>query len=95
MADIWVGVNGADEALRQVNAEMLGGARALADQGAAVLLLEKDCQGDALYEQADGLLRDRPRREEMVRALNSMAVPDAGEKIYQTLREVMETRRTK
>ena len=70
-------------------------ARVLADQGAAVLLLEKDCQGDALYKQADGLLRDRPRREEMVRALNSMAVPDAGEKIYQTLREVMETRRTK
>ena len=35
MADIWVGVNGADEALRQVNAEMLGGARALADQAAA------------------------------------------------------------
>lgn len=70
-------------------------ARVLAGQGAAVLLLEKDCQGDALYEQAEGLLRDRPRREEMVRALNSMAVPDAGEKIYQTLREVMETRRTK
>ena len=62
---------------------------------AAVLLLEKDCQGDALYEQADGLLRDRSRREEMVRALNSMAVPDAGEKIYQTLREIMEARRTK
>ena len=61
----------------------------------AVLLLEKDCQGDALYEQADGLLRDRSRREEMVRALNSMAVPDAGEKIYQTLREIMEARRTK
>ena len=35
MADMWVGVNGADEALRQVNAEMLGGARALADQAAA------------------------------------------------------------
>lgn len=70
-------------------------ARVLASQGAAVLLLEKDCQGDALYEQADGLLRDRSRREEMVRALNSMAVPDAGEKIYQTLREIMEARRTK
>ena len=40
MADIWVGVNGADEALRQVNAEMLGGARALADQaGAAVVAI--------------------------------------------------------
>ena len=35
MADLGVGVNGADEALRQVNAEMLGGARALADQAAA------------------------------------------------------------
>ena len=70
-------------------------ARVLAGQGAAVLLLEKDCQGAALYEPAEGLRRDRPRREEMVRALNSMAVPDAGEKIYQTLREVMETRRTK
>ena len=62
---------------------------------AAVLLLEKDCQGDAMYEQADGLLRDRSRREEMVRAQNSIALPDAGEKIYQTLREIMEARRTK
>ena len=70
-------------------------ARVLASQGAAVLLLEKDCQGDAPYEQAGGLLRDRSWREEMVRALNSMAVPDAGEKIYQTLREIMEARRTK
>ncbi len=70
-------------------------ARVLADQGAAVLLLEKDCQGDTLYEKAEGLLRDRSQREEMVRALNSMAVPDAGEKIYQTLLELMESRRTK
>lgn len=31
MAEIWVGVNGAEEALRQVNAEMMGAARALAD----------------------------------------------------------------
>lgn len=38
MADIWVGVNGADEVLRQVNAEMLGGARALADQAGATVV---------------------------------------------------------
>ncbi|MFR1167589.1 MAG: hypothetical protein ACLSDQ_08330 [Adlercreutzia equolifaciens] len=38
MTDIWVGVNGADEALRQVNAEMLGGARALADQAGATVV---------------------------------------------------------
>lgn len=37
MADIWVGINGAGQTLRQVNKEMLGVARALADaQGASV-----------------------------------------------------------
>lgn len=37
MADIWVGINGAGQTLRQVNKEMLGAARALADaQGASV-----------------------------------------------------------
>ena len=70
-------------------------ARVLADQGAAVLLLERDCVENTLYDAADHLLRDRRRRDDMVRALTAMAVPDAGEKIYQTLREVMETRRTK
>ena len=35
--------------------------------------------------QASALLRDPARRDSMIRALNSMAVPDAGEKIYQTL----------
>ena len=64
-------------------------ARVLADQGAAVLLLEKDCQGDELYEQAEALLRDRSRRDDMIRALTNMAVPDAGEKIYITLRSLM------
>ena len=34
---------------------------------------------------AAALLRDPARRDSMIRALNSMAVPDAGEKIYQTL----------
>ena len=64
-------------------------ARVLADQGAARLLLEKDCVGDTLYTAAESLLRDKPRRDGMVRALNSMAVPDAGEKIYQTLLELV------
>jgi len=64
-------------------------ARVLADQGAAVLLREADCSNDALYEAADRLLRERERRDGMIRALTAMATPDAGEKIYQTLREIM------
>ena len=63
-------------------------ARVLADQGAAVLLLERDCVENTLYDAADHLLRDR-RRDDMVRALTAMAVPDAGEKIYWTLRALM------
>ena len=35
------------------------------------------------------LLRERERREGMVKALKAMAVPNAGEKIYETLREIM------
>ena len=64
-------------------------ARVLSDQGAAVLLREADCVEDTLYDTASLLLRERDRRDAMVRALTSMAVPDAGEKIYQTLREIM------
>ena len=64
-------------------------ARVLADQGAAVLLKEQDCVGDTLYDTAVLLLRERDRRDAMVRALTAMAVPDAGEKIYETLREIM------
>lgn len=37
MSEIWVGVNGADETLRQVNAEMLGAARTLADAAGATV----------------------------------------------------------
>ena len=60
----------------------------LSDQGAAVLLREAGCGGDALYDQAALLLRERDRREKMSAALTAMAVPDAGEKIYETLMEI-------
>ncbi len=38
-----------------------------------------------LYDPGSALLQEPARRDAMVRALNAMAVPDAGEKIYQTL----------
>jgi len=64
-------------------------ARVLADQGAAVLLREADCVGETLYDAAGLLLRERDRRDAMIRALNAVSVPDAGEKIYQTLMELV------
>jgi len=64
-------------------------ARVLSEQGAAVLMLERECTEKALFTQAEDLLREPKRRENMIRALNAMAVPDAGEKIYQTLMSLM------
>ena len=64
-------------------------ARVLSDQGAAVLLREADCVEDTLYDAAGLILRERDRRDAMIRTLTEMAVPDAGEKIHQTLREIM------
>ena len=64
-------------------------ARVLANQGAAVLLLEQDCTGEKLYEVASDLLRNRVEREKMVVRLHEMAVPNAGEQIYQTLCKMM------
>ena len=64
-------------------------ARVLSEQGAAVLMLEKECTDKALYNQVENLLREPKRREDMIRALKAMAVPDAGENIYMTLRGLM------
>ena len=64
-------------------------ARVLSDQGAAVLLREQECVEDTLYDTASLLIREPGRREEMSRALKAMAVPDAGEKIYGTLLEIL------
>lgn len=64
-------------------------ARVLSSQGAAVLIREADCVENTLYDEAALLLRERDRREKMVTALKAMAVPNAGEKIYETLREIM------
>ncbi len=60
-------------------------ARVLADRGGAVLLLEKDCTPELLYQTVRELLDDPERRAHMAQALRSMQTGDAGEKIYETL----------
>lgn len=64
-------------------------ARVLESHGAAVLMLESACSGDALYEAARGLLEDGTRRGEMARALSALSVSDAAEEIYSTLMKLM------
>ena len=64
-------------------------ARVLERQKGAVVLLEQDSSGAKLYELASSILGSARERDEMARALNAMATPDAGEQIYQVLMELM------
>lgn len=60
-------------------------AKVLSDGGGAVLLPERECSGEKLYETACALLGDEARRREMSRKLSALSIPDAGEKIYLAL----------
>lgn len=60
-------------------------AKVLAEGGGAILLPEGECSAQGLWGAAKELLHDSARRAAMGRALRAMAVPDAAEKIYETL----------
>ena len=57
----------------------------LAQAGGAVVLLEPVCSGETLYRTTQDLLADEPRRKTMAQAMANMGIPQAGEKIYETL----------
>ena len=63
-------------------------ARALSDNGAAVLLLEKDCTAKALMEEINALLADKTRYSEMRKALLKISVPDCAERLCDIIEEL-------
>ena len=63
-------------------------ARMLADRGAAVLLLEKDCTPQRLYDEITALLNDRDARERMRDSLRQMVRLDATERICDIVEEL-------
>ena len=56
-------------------------ARAIADRGGAVLLLEKDCTAEALWDQVKEILGDPKRYREMSTAMRSACVLDSTQRI--------------
>ena len=60
-------------------------ANVLGSQGGAVVLLEPVCNGEVLYKTAADLLGDPARLEAMAQAMTGLGVPEASEKIYETL----------
>ena len=63
-------------------------ARMMADKGAAVLLLEKDCTSERLFDEIRGLLSDVERRQIMAQSLRQMVRLDATERICAIVEEL-------
>jgi len=66
-------------------------ARVLADLGAAVLMLEKDCTPEKMYQQIKELLADKARRDQMREALHSLVRLDSAERICDIIEELVKT----
>lgn len=63
-------------------------ARLTADRGAAVLLRDADCSGDALSELLSGLCADPRRLEQMGKAMKALDRPDAVDAIVRLVLEL-------
>ena len=63
-------------------------ARVLADAGGAVMLLEKDCSGQKLYDTAKEILESPERCRAMGEAMAQLGTVDAAEKIYDTIMDL-------
>ena len=63
-------------------------ARALEEQGAAAVILEKDCTAQVVLDTIRGLLENREEYQKMHEALLTMAVPDSTERMCAIMEEL-------
>ena len=63
-------------------------ARALEEQGGAIVILEQDCTAQVVLDTIRELLRDRERYEKMHNALLNIAVPDSAERMCAIMEEL-------
>ena len=64
-------------------------ARVLAENGGAVLLLEKECTAGKLFDEITALLADRQRRLDMTDALRRIVVLDSTDRICDIMEKLM------
>jgi UDP-N-acetylglucosamine--N-acetylmuramyl-(pentapeptide) pyrophosphoryl-undecaprenol N-acetylglucosamine transferase len=62
---------------------------ALVNNGAALILEEKDLTPDSLTQTVNGLLEDKGQLESIGKCAKDMAVLDATARIYETLCEIV------
>ncbi|WNS77082.1 undecaprenyldiphospho-muramoylpentapeptide beta-N-acetylglucosaminyltransferase [Bacillus sp. DTU_2020_1000418_1_SI_GHA_SEK_038] len=68
-------------------------ARSLSDHEAAELLLEKDLTGKKLVELMDQILMDEVKLKEMKKAAKKLGIPDAAQRLYRLMEELVEKSR--
>ena len=64
-------------------------ARILERHGGAVVVLEPETSGDALYDTSYAILKDAQKREEMSRGMAELGIRDATERLYDTVMELL------
>jgi UDP-N-acetylglucosamine--N-acetylmuramyl-(pentapeptide) pyrophosphoryl-undecaprenol N-acetylglucosamine transferase len=64
-------------------------ARSLSDKGAAILRLEKELNGKQLVQDIDSILLDEKRLEEMKKASIKIGIPDAANRLYKLMNELV------
>ena len=63
-------------------------ARIVEGRGGCVLLVEKECSAQRLYQEVEALLSDGERRRVMRKALIESSMPDSAERICAIIREL-------
>ena len=67
------------------NNQQMENAKQVQKAGGAVLIQEKDCTGEVLFNEVSALLSDAEKLKSMSKALKAMAAPDAVEKIVELI----------
>ena len=63
-------------------------ARALEQSGGAVVVLEKDCTAQKIYEEIKAIVNDPGRCSKMQKALHSVVVPDSAERVCSVMEKL-------
>ncbi|ODM25182.1 undecaprenyldiphospho-muramoylpentapeptide beta-N-acetylglucosaminyltransferase [Acetivibrio mesophilus] len=66
-------------------------ARALEQQGASVVILEKNLRQEILYEQITTLLKDKDMLSKMAQNAKKMGITNATEKIFAIIKDIMKS----
>ena len=64
-------------------------ARAMEKPGGAVVILEKDCSAQKIFDEIKAIVEDSQKRNAMQKALHSMVVPDSAERVCGIMEALM------